>query len=318
MVAEAFGTFMLTLGVLGTLAFALFNGYVSWLVVALVSGLLLAAAIAAFGRISGGHFNPAVTLGAALAGRLPWRDVLPYILAQILGAIAAAFVVWSVIPAGYPALAQVATRADLLATTASAFGERGPLHLMSQGIANFPTGVALLTEIIFSAIFVGVVLGLMRRHHRYNPAAPLMIGLTWAALYLISWPITSGGLNPARSLASAVFAGQRAIWQQLWLFALAPLIGAALAALFYRAFQPLAHHEPEEAEFHREPVGMAPTVIGDTGWVQDGPATVDVQEIGVAAQPVVAVAAEPATTVVESVGTVSDGYAGGVIEDRQI
>jgi len=174
------------------------------------------------------------------------------------------------------------SRADLLGTTASGFGARSPLSMMSQGATEFPLGVALLAEIIFSAIFVGVVLGVLRRHHRFNPAAPLIIGLTFAAIYLISWPITGGGINPARSIASAVFAGSGVVWRQLWLFVLAPLIGAALAALFYRAFQPITHHEADVVPDVSEAFGPAPVgaqQVAATEWVQDGPAqTVDVEQ----------------------------------------
>lgn len=283
MVAEAFGSFMVTLGVLGTLAFTAVHQYVGWLVVALAAGLMLTAALAAVGGVSGGHFNPAVTFGAALAGRTSWANVLPYILAQIVGAIAAAFVVWSIVPAGYLPLVGAESRAALLGTTASGFGARSPLAVMSQGAAEFPLGVALLAEIIFSAIFVGVVLGLLRRHHRMNPAAPLIIGLTFAAIYLISWPITGGGINPARSIASAVFAGSGVVWRQLWLFIVAPLVGAALAALFFRAFQPITHHETEVVPDLHESFGPAPVgaqEVAATDWVQDGPArTVGVAEV---------------------------------------
>jgi len=316
MVAEAFGTFMVTLGVLGTLAFTAVNQYIGWLVVALAAGLMLTAAMAAVGGVSGGHFNPAVTLGAALAGRTSWVNVLPYILAQILGAIAAGFVVWSIIPAGYLPLVGAENRAGLLATTASGYGANGPLSLMSGGAAEFPLGVALLAEIIFSAIFVGVVLGVMRRHHRFNPAAPLIVGLTFAAIYLISWPITGGGINPARSIASAVFAGSRPIWSQLWLFILAPLIGAALAALFYRAFQPLSHHDADIVPDLGESFGAQPQQLEATGWVQDGPArTVDVQEF---TEPVVAqapVVTETAAVVTEAAPLATDATQVIVQED---
>jgi len=281
MVAEAFGTFMLTLGVLGTIAFTAVHQYIGWLVVALAAGLMLTAALAAVGGVSGGHFNPAVTFGMALAGRTSWVNVLPYILAQIVGAIAAAFVIWSIIPAGYLPLIGAESRGALMASTASGYGARSPLALMSNGAAEFPLGVALLTEIIFTAIFVGVVLGVQRRRQRAGSAAPLIIGLTFAAIYLISWPITGGGINPARSIASAIFAGSLSgqIWRQVWLFVLAPLIGAALAALFYRAFQPITHHDVDLAPELRDSFGAPPQPVAATDWVQDGPAeTVDVKE----------------------------------------
>jgi len=237
--AEAFGTFVLVLGIVGTATFnAANNGQI--LPVALAGGILVMAAIAAVGGVSGGHFNPAVTLGLTLAGRATWRDLVPYWLAQLVGGTAAAAVMFSIIPSGYPSLVGAEDKAGVFAGTANGFGSHSPLAALtaqSGAPAEFSLWSALLVEVVVTAVFVGVILAVTSKRSTIT-FAPAVIGLALGALIIVAWPITNASLNPARSFASAVLAGGWT-WGQLWLFVVGPLLGAALAALFYRAFAPV-------------------------------------------------------------------------------
>ena len=241
--AEAFGTFVLVLGIVGTATFNAVNGG-QILPVALAGGILVMGAIAAVGGVSGGHFNPAVTFGMVLAGRTPWRDLVPYWLSQIVGGTAAAAVMFSIIPESFLPLTGSQTKAELFQGTANGFGSHSPLAgLTAQAAqqggspAEFTMWAALLVEVIVTAIFVGVILGVTSKRSAVT-YAPVVIGLTLGAMLIVAWPVTNASLNPARSFASAVFGGGWT-WGQLWLFVVAPLLGGALAALFYRAFAPV-------------------------------------------------------------------------------
>jgi len=265
--AEALGTFMLTVGILISFVFAPMYGQTSlnWLIYPIIAGVMLMAAMAAVGHVSGGgDFNPAVTIAKAVAGRTAWRNVLPYIIGQLFGALAAAFVVWAIIPETFANLLQT-TRGGLLGSGAPGFGVRGPLGEMTAQAGAAPQtmfglGVVFLMEVIFTAVLVAVVLGATSRRNRRSGNAPLIVGLTFGVLYLMLWPITRGGLNPARAFASVALAGDIELWRQLWLFALAPLLGAALAGLFYRAFHP--GHGHELAEYADADGGDVHTVYG--------------------------------------------------------
>ena len=251
--AEALGTFILTLAILASFVWAPLYGSLNWLVVAATVGLALMAAMAAVGHVSGGgDFNPAVTLGKAIAGRTAWRNVLPYIVGQLLGALLAAFVMWAILPDSFADALQT-TRGALLGSSAPGFGALSPLgQATSQGggapLTTFDMGVALLAEIIFTALFVAVVLGATRRAMRRSGLAPILVGATFGMLYLMLWPISRGGLNPARAFGSVVLSHDSALWNQLWVFIVGPLIGAALAGLFYRAFHPGLGHLPDVAD----------------------------------------------------------------------
>jgi len=236
--AEALGTFMLVLSILASLVFTVLSGN-SWLVIALTVGMMLAGAMATVGHVTGGgEFNPAITLGKAIAGRLAWRHVLPHIAGQIVGAALAALVMWAILPHTLSEALGYGTRGALLGTSAPGFGALSPLSQASSGQTEFGLGVALLTEIIFTALLVAVFLGATRKRARRTGMAPLIVGLTYAALLLMTWPITRGGLNPVRAFASTMLSGNIDIWRQLWLFVVGPLIGGALAGLFYKAFHP--------------------------------------------------------------------------------
>ncbi|KZM36531.1 aquaporin [Oerskovia enterophila] len=238
--AEAFGTFFLVLSILGVALYGRFTGAGLVLPVALAGGIALLAAIAAVGHVSGGHFNPAVTLGAAIGGRTAWRDVLPYWLAQIVGGIIASLILFATLPsAALPILQQNAVIADatkqaFISGTANGFGEHSPLAASTSGAFSFEWFSAFLIEVVVTAIFVGVILGVTDKRSN-SKLAPTAIGLSLAALLLIAAPFTNGSLNPARSIAAAIFSDSWAL-SQLWLFIVAPLVGAAIAALFYRAF----------------------------------------------------------------------------------
>lgn len=238
--AEAFGTFLLVLAGVGTALYASVSGATVF-AVAIAFGFALTAGIAAVGHISGGHFNPAVTLGAVLAGRTRARDLLPYWLVQVVAGIAATAVLY-VVASTLPALdGQVSS---FFAAAANGYGEHSPIA--AQGIDGFPLLAALLIEFVAVAVFVGVILGVTdRRASSVN--APVVIGLTLVAVLLVTIPVTNGAINPARALAAAVFSGTDAL-KQVWVFWVAPLLGAAVAALVYRAFATSPALEDDEDE----------------------------------------------------------------------
>ena len=234
--AEAFGSFFLVLVGLGIALYTTLSG-AGALGAALGFGLALLGGTIALGHVSGGHFNPAVTVGAAIAGRSPWRDLLPYWLAQVVGGALAAAVLFLTIPTALPTLVSqgaAATTRTFFGTTANGYGAHSPLATLSTGQVTFALLPALLIEIIGTALLVGVVLAATNRRSKHS-LAPFAIGLTYTVLILVASPITNGGLNPARSTAAALFSPSFAL-SQLWLFWVAPIIGAALAGLAYRAF----------------------------------------------------------------------------------
>ncbi|GEL94546.1 aquaporin [Cellulomonas composti] len=242
--AELFGTFFLVLAGLGvalyaSAQFAGVGGGAGALAVALAFGIAVAGGAAAVGHVSGGHFNPAVTLGACIAGRTPWRDLLPYWLVQLVGGAIAASAVFVTIPSGLAAqlssggTGPTTTRA-FFSGLANGFGDHSPLGTASSGELTFSLFAALVVEVIVTAVFVGVILGVTDRRAD-SKIAPLIIGLTLAVLILVAMPATNASVNPARSFAAALYSDTWA-WQQLWAFVVAPLAGGALAAIVYRAF----------------------------------------------------------------------------------
>lgn len=215
--AEFIGTFVLVFGGCGSAVLAagfpdLGIGFVG---VALAFGLTVLTMAFAVGSISGGHFNPAISLGLAIADRFEWSELIPYWIAQVLGGLAAASVLY-LIASGQPGWV--------------------PGGFASNGYgANSPGGYnllsALVIEIVLTAFFLIVILGVTRRG---APAgfAPIAIGLALTLIHLISIPVTNTSVNPARSTAVAFFATNGALGQ-LWLFWLAPLVGGALGALIW-------------------------------------------------------------------------------------
>src|SRR5450830_105476 len=229
--AEAFGTFFLVLPGLGVALYAGVTGVGGGpLAVALAFGIAVLASAIAVGQVSGGHFNPAVTFGAAVAGRTAWRDVLPYWLAQLVGGALASALLYVVL-ASLPALA--GHERSFFSGAANGFGAHSPISAQTGG-EGFGLLGALLIELVVTAVFVGVILGATDRRSAHQQA-PFAIGLTLAVGVLISIPVTNGALNPARATAAAIFSEGWA-FGQLWLFWVAPLAGAGIAALVYRAF----------------------------------------------------------------------------------
>jgi len=229
--AEFLGTFWLVLGGCGSavLAAAFPDVGIGLLGVSLAFGLTVVTGAYAFGPISGGHFNPAVSAGLWAGGRFSTGELLPYVGAQVLGAIAAAAVL-AVIATGKPGFELVAS-----GFAANGFGEHSP---GKYGFAS-----ALVTEVVMTFMFLIVILGAT---HRKAPTgfAGLAIGLCLTLIHLISIPVTNTSVNPARSTSQALFVGGWAL-QQLWLFWLAPIAGAALAGFVHRTFLEGEDWEPE-------------------------------------------------------------------------
>lgn len=231
--AEAFGTFVLVLAGLGTALYASYTG-AGALGVALAFGLAAGAVYLAIGSVSGGHLNPAITLGSALAGRTRFSHLLPYWVAQFVGAALAAAVLYLPVST-FPAL-ESAER-QFFGSTANGFGAHSPLALSTGSTDGFSSIAALLVEVVVTAIVVGVFLAVSGRatdRSRVRQAAA-GYGAVLAVAVLIATPITNAGLNPARSVAAAIFAESWA-WGEVWVFLVGPLVGAILAALLYRGF----------------------------------------------------------------------------------
>ncbi len=218
--AETLGTFWLVFGGAGTAIFATTNPDVGvgWLGVALAFGLTVLTGAYAFGPVSGGHFNPAVSVGLAFAKRFDWKDVPGYAAAQVVGASIAGAVLLLIakgIDGGFdPVETGFAT---------NGFGERSPMGYNLTSV--------LVAEIVLTAVFLFVILGATAKRAAVGFAG-LSIGLTLTLIHLISIPISNTSVNPARSLGVAWFAGPDAL-MQVWVFILAPVIGAAIAGLLH-------------------------------------------------------------------------------------
>lgn len=219
LLAEFFGTFWLVLGGCGSavLAAGVADVGIGWLGVAFAFGLTVLTMAFAVGHISGGHFNPAVSLGLMIGGRFPAKDLLPYWIAQVIGAIAAAAVLYLIV-SGAPGFEGVGSFAT------NGYGEASP-----EGYSMMS---ALVIEIVLTAFFILIILGATSDR---APAgfAPIAIGLALTLIHLISIPVTNTSVNPARSTGVALFADSPAM-AQLWLFWVAPLIGGAVGALIWK------------------------------------------------------------------------------------
>lgn len=217
--AEFFGTFWLVLGGCGSAVLAAaFPGVgIGLLGVSFAFGLTVLTMAYAVGSISGGHFNPAVSLGLAVAGRFDFRELIPYWIAQIGGAIAAAAVLYLI----------ASGKADF--TGVKGFASNGYGDLSPGGYALM---AALIAEVLFTAFFIIIILGATSSS---SPAgfAPIAIGLGLTLIHLVSIPITNTSVNPARSTGVAVFAETAALGQ-LWLFWAAPLAGAVIGAFVWK------------------------------------------------------------------------------------
>lgn len=218
--AEFIGTFWLVLGGCGSAVLA--AGFpevgIGFVGVSLAFGLTVLTMAYAIGHISGAHLNPAVTIGLFVGGRFSAKDIVPYVIAQLAGAIVAAFVLWQ-IAGGIPGF-------DLVGSgfAANGYGEHSP-----GGYSLFS---AMITEFVLTFMFLFIILGSTDSR---APAhfGPIAIGLGLTLIHLISIPVTNTSVNPARSTSQALFVGGWAI-QQLWLFWVAPIVGAILAGIVYR------------------------------------------------------------------------------------
>jgi aquaporin Z len=218
--AEMFGTFLLVGGVIGTALFS--SGNTGILGVALAVGLAVIGGAYAVGHISGGHFNPAVTLGAAASGRFAWRDVPYYVLAQIIGGALATTVLFVIATNGPAGALQGFIDGGF---ASNGFGEHSP--------GGFSLVAVIVAEVVLTAVFLYVILGVTDRRAA-SGFAPLTIGLTLSVLHLIAIPISNASFNPARSIATAIFGGTDALIQ-LWVFIVAPIVGALIAGFTYGA-----------------------------------------------------------------------------------
>ena len=229
--AELLGTFVLVFGGCGSAIFAAsvlsadnpnVNMGIGFVGVSLAFGLTVLTMAYAVGHISGGHFNPAVTLGAFLSGRVEGGAVLPYMAAQVVGGSLAGGVLY-LIAAGKEGFSAVE----------SGFATNGYGDLSPDG---YSLVAVLIAETVLTAIFLYVILGATDRRAPQG-FAPIAIGLALTLIHLISIPISNTSVNPARSLGVAWFAGSEPL-MQVWAFILAPLVGAAIAGLSYRLIFP--------------------------------------------------------------------------------
>ena len=233
--AEFLGTMWLVLGGCGSAIFAAnFGGDgnplgIGFVGVALAFGLTVLTGAYAFGHISGGHFNPAVSIGLMVGKRFPAAELPSYIVAQVLGGIFGAFIIY-LIASGQSGFAIDASSAGAFAT--NGFGEFSP--------GGYSMMSALIAEIVLTAVFLIIIMG--STHHQAPVGfAPIAIGLGLTLIHLISIPITNTSVNPARSTAVALFVGGESI-SQLWLFWVAPIIGAVIGGGIYAW---LGHEGPD-------------------------------------------------------------------------
>lgn len=218
--AEFIGTFTLVLGGCGA---AMFAGPTAGLIaVSLAFGLTVLTMAYSVGHISGGHFNPAVTLGLVASGRFEASNALSYIVAQVLGAIAAAAVLW-LVASGLPMGGNPKKFQDLAAVS------------NFYGAGGLAIGPAFIVEFVMTALFLFVIISSTSRK---APAgfAPIAIGLALTLFHLMSIPLTNTSLNPARSLAPALFAGGKPL-QDVWLFLIAPTLGGIAGGYLARWIQ---------------------------------------------------------------------------------
>jgi aquaporin Z len=219
-VAEAIGTFWLVLGGCGSavLAAAFPQFGIGFLGVALAFGLTVLTMGYAIGHISGNHLNPAVSIGLWAGGRFPASDLIPYIVAQVAGAIVAAGVIYLIASgkAGFDIAGGLAS---------NGYGDHSP------GKYSLPS--CLVSEVVMTFIFLFIIMGTTDKRAPLG-FAPIGIGLTLTLIHLISIPVTNTSVNPARSTGPAIWVGGWAL-AQLWLFWIAPIVGAVLAGWAYRA-----------------------------------------------------------------------------------
>ncbi|AXJ11332.1 MIP/aquaporin family protein [Arthrobacter sp. PM3] len=264
--AEAFGTLIIVVAGLGVPLFTLPQS--SPLPAPLAAGLALTAAMLAVGYLSGGHFNPAVTLGGVIAGRIRPLEAAAYLGAQLAGAALGGVALFGV-------LRTVPTIDDsqaAFATVAAGFGEHSVIQVPMAGV--------LLVEVLGTALLVAVFLGTTSKRNPARAAAPFAVGLTMAVLLQFGQAIGNVPFNPARATAAALFSGPNALGQ-LWLFWVAPVVGAAIAGLVFRGF---AQSSPPSAASSRVPSSVPTSRPESTGLEPAEQAEPDGDELETAAR----------------------------------
>ena len=275
--AEVIGTFVLVFFGCGSVVYAGATQSFTIAATGLTFGIAVMVMVYSFGRISGAHFNPAVSVGAAVGGRMAWRQVGLYVVAQLFGAILGAFVLYALMQ-GFEGF--------------QAEGNMGQNFFGDQSPGDYAWWAAFLLELVMTAVFVTVILAVTDERNEHPSLAPLTIGFTLAAIHFVAIPATGTSVNPARSIGPALFAGTDAI-VQLWLFILAPLVGAAIAGLVYplvfgrvgdavpgsgisfsrprTAAQVPGYAAPDQyqQQWNQEPVAAAPAPIVQDGWQWD-------------------------------------------------
>ena len=218
--AEFLGTFWLVLGGCGSamLAAKFPEVGIGLVGVSLAFGLTVVTIAYSLGHISGAHLNPAVTIGLWAGGRIPGKDILPYVISQILGAIAAAAVLYVIVTGNGTSIGSFAS---------NGYGEHSPGH--------YSLPAAAVTEFVMTFFFLIVILG-ATDDKAPKGFAGLAIGLALTLIHLVSIPVTNTSVNPARSISQALFAGGDSI-SQLWLFIVAPILGAIVAGIVYKFLQ---------------------------------------------------------------------------------
>lgn len=216
-IAEFIGTFWLVLGGCGSaMLAATFPGTgIGFAGVALAFGLTVLTIAYALGHISGAHLNPAVSIGVWVSGRMETKLLLPYIIAQVLGGIVAAGILYCIVTGNGSSIGSFA---------ANGYGDHSP--------GKYGLGAAFLTETVMTAMFLLVILG-ATDDRAPKGFAGIAIGLALTLIHLISIPVTNTSVNPARSTSQAIFAGGEAL-SQLWLFWVAPILGAAIGGFIYK------------------------------------------------------------------------------------
>ncbi|WP_344736981.1 aquaporin Z, partial [Microbacterium awajiense] len=249
LVAEALGTLLLVFGGVGTALFASGFPYgdaanplgVGFVGVALAFGLTVVVGAYAWGPVSGAHFNPAITLGLAASGRFPWKDTIAYIIAQLVGGVVGTTLIVLIGvfgPGTWLADAQNGGFAS------NGFGDHSP--------GGFGLGAAIVIEILLTAVFVLIILGVTHPTRGNALLAPLAIGLTLTLIHLISIPIDNTSVNPARSIASAIYGGPDAL-AQLWVFIVFPIVGGIIAGVVHRALLEKTPAPPADETARVEP-----------------------------------------------------------------
>jgi aquaporin Z len=235
LVAEFFGTFWIVLGGCGSavLAATFPETGIGFLGVAFAFGLAVVTMVYAVGHVSGGHFNPAVTFGLWLGRRFPGRDVAPYMVAQVIGAIVGAAILYV-----------IANGVAGFSASESGFASNG---YAAHSPGGYSLAAGFVAEFVLTLIFVLVIMG-ATDERAPKGLAPLAIGLTLTLIHLISIPVTNTSVNPARSIGPAIFQGGWAL-SQLWLFIVAPIIGGAAGGAIYWAL----FRKPGTEEYEQGP-----------------------------------------------------------------